>query len=80
MYGNLVYSAPEITKDRPMAQDSKALDSHLSMPGSGSVEEKNGVTQHHRLALGLKVTGMTNPTGSAPSTKSTIGNNQGKNY
>jgi hypothetical protein len=37
--------------------------------------------QHHRLALGEKVTGMSNPNGAERGpTDNRIGNNQGKTY
>ena len=35
--------------------------SHLSQPTKGN--EKNPISQHHRLALGEKVNGQSNPNG-----------------
>ena len=58
----------------------KENDSHLSQKGSQQANEKVGVRQHHRLAIGERVDGMKNPNGGAASTKNRIGNNQGKTY
>jgi hypothetical protein len=55
-------------------------DSHLSQKGSKQADETMAVRQHHRMATGEKVTGMSNPNGGNASTKPTIANNQGKNY
>jgi hypothetical protein len=57
-----------------------AQDSHLSMPSTGKPQETDGVKQHHRAALGIKINGETKPYGSEGKTPNLIGNNQGKTY
>lgn len=54
-------------------------DSQLSKPTKGN--EKPPIPQHKRLALGDKVSGQSNPYGTAKgSTTNKIANNQGKTY
>ncbi len=53
-------------------------DSHLSQGGRAA--EPNGpVPQHHRLAKGDKVNGMSNPNGAKPDTSDRLAG-QTKNY
>lgn len=55
-------------------------DSHLST-GKHPDEGSPPVKQHHRLALGEKVTGTSNPYGTAKaSTANKVANNGGKTY
>lgn len=55
----------------------KSNDSHLSR---GGAQQPSGPTrQHHRLADGDKVNGMSNPNGSPPNTASKMAG-QSKNY
>jgi hypothetical protein len=54
-------------------------DSHLST-GPKQRPSEGPVKQHHRLAMGEKVAGTSNPEGSKAPTDNRIGNNQGKTY
>ena len=54
-------------------------DSHISKPTKGN--EKPPIKQHHRMALGDKVSGESNPYGaSKPNTANRVANNAGKTY
>ena len=54
-------------------------DSHLSKPTKGN--EKSPLRQHHRMALGEKVSGESNPYGAAKgNTTNRVANNSGKTY
>lgn len=55
-------------------------DSHLSQPGNGKTDEIDLVRQHHRMAIGEKVTGQVKPNGNESAGRNLIGNNQGKTY
>lgn len=56
-----------------------ANDSNLSRRTEAKPSESEGVRQHHRLALGLRVNGQTNPNGAPPDTSNKIAG-QKKNW
>ena len=54
-------------------------DSHIST-GEKQRPSDGPVKQHHRMAMGEKITGTSNPEGKPAPTNNRIGNNQGKTY